>query len=204
MQPELFQDLPSAERPKRLNWPAFPGRFLRIKVAYEDLIFGVLSVILLFLAGYCLGVERGKHLVAGPEDIASPQLVARAGEGVSDVASPQVSPAVPERVLQERVNEQTVQPASTPSQRESDVVPAPQRRPAQRYVIQLASYVGAQSARDEAARLRRKGIDVRVIQQGRYYELRAIGYRSRQHAQASLGTLRKRYRDAFIKRLSSG
>ena len=72
------------------------------------------------------------------------------------------------------------------------------------YVIQLASYSGALTARGEADRLRKKGVVTRVIKQGRYFELRAVGFGSQDEARASLVGLRKIYRDAFIKRLSSG
>jgi hypothetical protein len=70
-------------------------------------------------------------------------------------------------------------------------------------VIQLASYNGERSAREEAARLSKRGIQAQVIPQGRYFELRAVGFRTRAEAKGALGALSKTYRDAFIKRLSS-
>ncbi|MCM8811856.1 MAG: SPOR domain-containing protein [Candidatus Omnitrophica bacterium] len=71
------------------------------------------------------------------------------------------------------------------------------------YVIQLASYVGVHSAQAEADRLRRQGFNPRVIKQGKYYELRVVGYRSKMEAMDKLATLRKTYHDGFVKRLSS-
>ena len=62
-QPELFQDLPTEQKPKRFQLPSIAGRFLRVKVAYEDLIFLTLAILLVMLGGFCLGVERGKRLV---------------------------------------------------------------------------------------------------------------------------------------------
>ena len=62
MQPELFDNL-QAPQPRRFQSPLFPSRFLRVRIAYEDLIFGGLSLVLVLLAGFCIGVERGKKLV---------------------------------------------------------------------------------------------------------------------------------------------
>lgn len=197
MQPELFQDLPAGQRPKRSAWGAFPGRHLQIRVAYEDLIFGVLGVLLLLLGGFCLGVERGKRLTGGRGSAVSvhaprapePELPSQV---VGSEPGPVLMPAVP-----------AVRPAPIAPARKSKAVSVAAREPQGRYVIQLASYVGPQSARNEAERLRRKGVDARVVKSGRYYELRAIGYRSHLEAKSSLERLRKRYRDAFVKRLSA-
>ena len=70
------------------------------------------------------------------------------------------------------------------------------------YVIQLASFVDSQVAQVEAQRLRRSGFNALVIKQGKYLELRVIGYRSRSDAMSSLLLLRKMYHDGFVKRLS--
>ena len=68
---------------------------------------------------------------------------------------------------------------------------------------QLATYAGQASAQEEAQRLARLGISCAVIRHGRYLELRAIGFPTREEAEAALAGLRKTYRDAFIKRLSA-
>ncbi len=174
MQPELFHDLQSEPEPRRIHPPLFPHRFLRVRVAYEDLIFSVLSLILILLAGFCLGVERGKHLSAGPVQAAPPV-------GAPVVAHTEAAPrrlAVLPRV------------ASAPVE------------PGGHYVIQLASYADAQAAQAEAARLQRRGFNAQIVKQGKYFELRVAGYGVRAEAMTALATLRKVYHDGFVKRLS--
>ena len=176
MQPELFPGVQT----RQLRPPLFPGRYLRVRVAYEDMMFAALSLILVLLGGFCLGVERGKRL-AGP----SP-LPTSASAGVASVQKLdlpiQPPPAVPKNPSG------SLQPVSEPTGL---------------YVIQLASYLDAQAAGAEAERPRRRGFHAQVVKQGRYFELRAAGYRSRTEAIASLENLKRTYRDGFIKRVSS-
>jgi cell division septation protein DedD len=70
------------------------------------------------------------------------------------------------------------------------------------YAIQLASYAGNQSAQSEVQRLQRKGVQALVVKQNKYFELRAVGFQSRVDAEKALLTLKKVYRDAFIKQPS--
>ena len=200
MQQELFSELSRKpeSRPSRFHFPLFPGRFLTVKVAYEDLVCGLLSLVLLLLGGFCLGVERGKQLGASGVSVVLP-LITQETQDASETGSGAPAGSLETGLTQEAL---TV-PVGVPK----PAVPAARgpilANAGQLYVIQLASYVGARSARSEAERLRRRGVQTRVIKQGRYFELRAVGFRSREEARVSLITLRKTYRDAFIKRVSS-
>ncbi|MBI3333263.1 MAG: SPOR domain-containing protein [Candidatus Omnitrophica bacterium] len=178
MQEELFQDLEAQPRLRRSAAPLFPQRFLRVRVAYEDLIFSSLSFLLVLLAGFCLGVERGKRLADHP--VAAPPAQAEWA-----VANAGLRPSL------------AVEP---PAEKPQPPVMAAANG---LYAIQLASYLDTHAAQAEAQRLNRQGFNAQVVKQNRYYELRVIGYRSREQATASLATLRKVYRDGFIKRLSS-
>lgn len=188
MQQELFEGL-QVQRPRggRLPLPIFQERVLTLRVAQEDLVCGALILLLLMLGGFCVGVERGKQLVSAP------QL------GVTVHLAEQVEPSVQASIAGKQLDAEpapAVLPASAP--------PAPQGAPSgSGYVIQLASYSGAGTAQAQAQRLRSRGVQARVIRQGKYFELRAVGYRSQEEARASLAALRRLYRDAFIKRVSS-
>ena len=188
-QPELFSEVSSDSRPQRSPFPLFPGRSLRFQVAYEDLLFGALGLILILLGGFCLGVERGKGLVLRQpvlepsEGVSSTVAHAEARSGVEFEPSAPVIPAAVSRPSQE------IPPSGSAVSEGS-------------YAIQLASYVGPQSAQEEVRRLARQGTTAQVVRQGKYYELRAVGYRSRAEAKEALADLRKTYRDAFLKRLA--
>ncbi len=170
--------------------PLFPHRFIRVRVAYEDLIFSVLSLVLILLAGFCLGVERGKRLVV-PDVPAEERLAVQ-----RQVVLPVQIRAVAEVPVKETVSSSTEVPVRVPAVSVSG--------PEGPYAIQLASYVTPLAAQAEADRLRRLGFTARVIKQGKYFELRVVGYRSKSEASGSLAMLRKTYHDSFIKRLSSG
>ena len=190
-QPELFQDLPTEQKPKRFQYPSFAGRFLRVKVAYEDVVFLSLAVLLVLLGGFCLGVERGKRVVPPPAVLETEGLAA-AGEG-----------ATPERIQVQRrplpVIPVGASPVPSVPSVEMEGSTGEGNAP---YVIQLATYVGEMTAQEEVRRLAKGGVKAQVIKQGRYFELRAVGFRSRLEAKEALTGLRKNYRDAFIKRLS--
>lgn len=97
MQPDLFGELlSSASRPRRVQMPLFPSRFIRLRVAYEDMIFVWLGLVLLMLGGFCVGVERGKHLMGQKNGgaFSSPPPVTVAREELSLPVVKKSAPAV--------------------------------------------------------------------------------------------------------------
>ena len=171
MQPELFQDLEATSKQKRFQTPLFPNRFLRVRIAYEDIIFSALSFILVLLAGFCIGVEKGKHLQQNSQTISM-----AAPLPLEETHPPPPLKPTPVKQVETKAGEN--------------------------YVIQAASFVDNASAQVERERLARKGFNAQIVKQGKFFELRVIGYRSKNDAQISLVNLKKIYRDSFIKRLS--
>ncbi len=204
MQPELFQNLGDEPQPKGSHPSLFPHRYLRVRVAYEDLIFVSLSLVMVLLGGFCLGVERGKRLSSAPVLEKSPVVSVPATERLQ-VVRPHLAAATTERL-------QVVRPpiAAATTQRLQVVRPplvevaSAKTVPSDAYVIQCASFRDSRVAQEESVRLRRQGFDARVVKQGRYYELRVVGYRARAEALDALPALKKTYQDGFVKRLSSG
>ena len=184
-QPELFQNLPSEQKPRHFRLAHFPGRFFRLRVAYEDAVFAMLGFVLVVLAGFCLGVERGKRV--GPQ----PQPIETIGIATARESMPALLlvPAAPSR------KSVPVTPVAV------SAIPA-QRPEMGDFVIQLATYNGPSSADEEGRRLAKRGIQTQVVKQGPLLELRAVGYRSKPAAKAALGVLRQNYPDAFLKRVS--
>ena len=176
MQPELFNDLVPVRGLRRQSHPPlFPSHFLRVRVAYEDLIFSVLAIILILLAGFCLGVERGKWITQGPQSLVRPLVL----EQVARRSDP-----VPLRVVQRQ----------TAAVAQAVQLQGP-------YAIQLASYLNEAPAQAEADLLHRKGFNAQVVKQGKYFELRVSGYNQRSEAVTALATLKKTYHDGFVKRI---
>lgn len=194
-QPWLFEDLPSEPRPRRFQIFPLPGPFLRLRLAYEDLLFCALALLLVVLGGFCLGVERGKQLVPQPA-LVGIQGMATAGEEAPSRASARKRPppVIPVGVT-------PVPVAGANGSGTTVLGPAARAGP---YVLQLASYTAERVAQEEVRRLGKQGVQAQVIRQGRYFELRAIGFRSREEAKEALTGLRRIYRDAFLKRVGSG
>ena len=195
-QPELFRDLPSDQKPKHFQFANFPGRFLRLRVAYEDAVFTLLGLVLVVLAGFCIGVERGKRL--GPQaEIVSAEGVATARENVpvpGTARTVAVAPAQPRKPI-------PIIPAAVPAAPQSaSEAPLPAGGG---FAIQLATYTGQEMAQQEVLRLTKKGVRAQIIKQGKYLELRAVGYRSKQEAKTALAGLRAKYPDAFLKQVSN-
>lgn len=168
------------------------------------MIFGTLALALVLLGGFCLGVERGKRVGILPVLADQTIGIASAQQGLPKVALPHAA-ARGARPDASRGKPVPVIRVSTPVVSGSAVSrsEALGQQAEGTYVIQLASYNGERSAREEASRLSKRGISAQVIPQGRYYELRAVGFRTRAQAQAALSGLSRTYRDAFIKRLGS-
>ena len=201
--PELFPDLQAEQKPKHFPMLHFPGRFLRFRVAYEDAVFTLLGLILVLLAGFCVGVDRGKRM--GPEPVvlntagvATARENSPASEATPVVSIVSARPAEPRRMLP--VIPAGVSPALAAS---SGVIEPVSAEPKAGFAIQLATYIGQDAAQEEVKRLSKKGIRAKVLKQGKYYELRAAGYRSRSEAKQALTGLRKSYPDAFLKSVST-
>lgn len=198
-QSELFKDLQTEQRPKHFQFQNFPGRFLRLRVAYEDAVFVLLGLMLVVLGGFCFGVERGKSLGPQPQPILATGL-ATARENVPVLVSARPEEGIARLSGQRKAI--PVIPAAMPVAA-PDPVPAAAASAEGEFVIQLATYVGQGAAQEEVRRLAKKGIQARVLKQGKYLELRALGYRSKAEAKAALAGLRVSYPDAFLKRVST-
>ena len=213
-QPELFQDLPDEQKRNHFQVPHFPGRFFRFRVAYEDAVFTLLGLILLVLAGFCVGVERGKDLGPQPVVMGSVDVAAASGSRTTDLGpvaaasgsrTTTAGPAPKEISVPASERMVPVIPAGVPP---IAPVPAGMETPSSgsggSFVIQLATYVGQDAAQVEIRRLSKKGTSAQVLKQGKYYELRAVGYRSKSDAKQALEILRQMYPDAFLKRVFTG
>jgi cell division septation protein DedD len=183
MQEELFDELKPEPKPKGITPLFFPHRFLRVRVAYEDLVCAILGFSLLVLGGFCVGVERGKVLAAAPAAVKLP---------APEVSRPQTVEVASAALKSEELTRGKVSAAA-----------ASPAGAAGSYVIQLASYVTEGPAHMEAGRLRRQGLNAQVVASGRYFELRVAGYRTRDQAVSTLASLKKTYHDGFVKKVSS-
>lgn len=67
------------------------------------------------------------------------------------------------------------------------------------YVIQVGSYVTESAAQREAKKLKDNGYNVDISQKGKYVVIFVGDYKNKQDAQKNVDSLKKRYKDCFIK-----
>ncbi|MBI4227490.1 MAG: hypothetical protein HY600_04335, partial [Candidatus Omnitrophica bacterium] len=64
-QPELFTEFQAPSKPPW--WARYwrvPQRFVVMRLAAEDLVLAAIAALMIMVLGFCLGVERGKRLIA--------------------------------------------------------------------------------------------------------------------------------------------
>lgn len=70
-----------------------------------------------------------------------------------------------------------------------------------RYLIQVASFMKEKIARQEAKTLEDDGYPVEIAKKGKFVVIFVGDFSDRQQAQKNMETLKKRYKDCFIRRL---
>ena len=184
-QPELFQEF---QQPPRPPWWArywrLPHRYLTFRVAYEDLIVATIGGLMVVVLGFCLGVERGKHLVA-------------ATTAATESPTPMPAPVAPVPAMPE---------IHVPAPARAPVVPAPTAQPPGRtklaYVVQVASYADRAAAEAARTRLVSQGLRASVATKGKYQVVYAEGFATYAQATEAVGRLRKDYRDCFVRKIT--
>jgi cell division protein FtsN len=166
-----------------------------ISIPLDTLMLSGVVLVLLLVLFFSLGVEKGKRnaflAIEHNRDAvvkAQSEIPAAHREPLASVA-PAVSPAVmPEAV---RPAPLAAVPVMTPSPVSN----------AGKFSIQIASFQREAAANDEAKRLERKGLSVTVLKKGKFSVVCVGAYDAYTEAQKQLETLKRTYKDCFIRRL---
>jgi len=140
---------------------------------YEKMILVAIGAIIIAVAAFALGVEKGKRL-----------------------AMPQQQQPVVSRLPVASVPQQA-QAAIQPKAVSSTVAAVPQ----QGYTIQLASFKNSGLARKEAEALKKRGFTPFIALKGNYSILCVGNFNSKENAKPLLSEIKKIYPDSFIRRL---
>lgn len=194
-QGELFElDKPKVSQ-RKLD-TVFPKTRFAVTLSLERIVFISIGVIMLMVALYALGVEKGKssNRVVSPlqriRDVKRAQ-VAVVAPSTPPIAS-QTRSAVPAPEVKTNIQAKN---AAMPSQSQP-VVSQPAERP---YTIVAAAFSRQESAASEVARMKADRSDAFVLQSGSYYLVCVGSYTTKESAQKMLTSLRLRYKDAYIK-----
>lgn len=193
-QPELFQEFQAPTKPPW--WARYwstSQRFLVLRLAHEDLILSAIGAIMVVVLGFCVGVERGKHLVVAsvsPRAISAPVAPA--------VVLPPVAPAPAMPTLPTAPS--TPQRVVTPTRSGPTKVVSASPAIDSRYVVQIASFTTRSDAAAAHARLSQRGVRAVLATKGKYHVLYASGFATYAQATAAADRLRPTYRDCFVRK----
>ncbi len=152
---------------------------INVVFSHQSVIVIFICTIMLLVAAFTLGVEKGKLVARNTPSVSVPAVA---------VAAPVTAEAVP------AATSQTAQ--ATPV---AAVPEAPKATGG--YAIQIASVKSESAAKKLAETLTKKGISAFTRSAGSYIVVLAGNFGKREEAQASLRELKKTYTDCFIRKI---
>lgn len=157
---------------------------INVVFSHQSVIVIFICTIMLLVAAFTLGVEKGKLVARNTPSVSVPAVAGTAAA----VAAPVTAEAVP------AATSQTAQ--ATPV---AAVPEAPKATGG--YAIQIASVKSESAAKKLAETLTKKGISAFTRSAGSYIVVLAGNFGKREEAQASLRELKKTYTDCFIRKI---
>jgi hypothetical protein len=151
-------------------------------VPLDTFILSLAIIVLLIIASFSLGVEKGKRLTASsysPRKSADQALVSNKSKP-EIVKKSTVALSKAEKLEKEKKAEDTI---------------------AGKYVIQVATYKNENIAKREKRLLEKKGLPAIISQRGNYLVIFVGKYSTKKEAESKLKSLKERYRDCFVRRL---
>jgi len=168
---------------------------VNVVLSTQSIIILFICVLMLLIASFTLGVEKGKlvtaktaveikepALPAAPEKTALPAPAMAENRGVTENAA---------------AEPQKIQIAAAPAPQTTKETPAPPSG----YAIQVASLKSESAAKGLSETLAKKGFAASVRPSGNYLIVLAGNYASREEAQGKIKELKKTYSDCFIKKI---
>jgi len=178
-QVEFFSDSPSMFKKQKKDKLRLDK--IAISLSYENVLIAAIGLIMLLVACYSLGVEKGKHLVQLKQE---PIKV----EGITDTAEvkeEQRAKEAPEKSApQKKIRVKVAKTEQTTSQKNP--------------YIQVASFRTDKYAKKEMVRLENKGYKPFTATWGRYKVVCVGGYQNKEEASKDLKQLKQLYADCIL------
>ena len=147
------------------------------KINKESILFSILMAILLALASYFTGIERGK--VVAKDEVFERQK--------QEIIRRRVMPAKASHLV-------PVQPQTEPLK--SEIVSL-----VNSYAIQVVTYIKLDPAKKEIESLQKRGFSSFHYRSGKYYVVCVGPFVTQENAKAERQRLTKIYRDCFVKKI---
>ena len=183
---ELFpHTLSSGERAARSRF-----LFAHLTFSLENVIVGLIVILMMIVLSYSLGVERGKRVAF--KETSSPVVSSE-----TPAAVPSLKKEKPLRQVKPEIPSVPRENASISPLRPKEV----QEIVKNTYTIQVASFKDEQLAREEADILKKKGYEIYVMPKG-IYSIVCVGkFLKKDEAQDVLNPLKRKYKDCLVRRL---
>jgi cell division septation protein DedD len=173
-----------------------PAPSVNLVLSTQSIIILFICVLMLLVASFALGVEKGRLTTARAES--KPQAT---GPGTSEAAGTEPKATIPSHGAQNAADQtQKIQIAAAtvlPQEIKETATVAPLSG----YAIQIASLKSESSAKGLSEALTKKGYTAFVKPSGNYQVVLAGNFNTRDEAQGKLKELKKTYPDCFIKKI---
>jgi len=138
----------------------------------EKIVFFLIGLVLIIIVTFCLGVERGKAVVAMPRPAFAKVSAGRPAQPVQLLITGAKAPAKPAPAT--NINNPVVHKGEL-------------------YTVRLATYINKKSAADETSRLRQSGFPAYIKASDKFYMICVGDYTDKKQADAALAALKKKY-----------
>ncbi|MDD4956039.1 MAG: SPOR domain-containing protein [Candidatus Omnitrophica bacterium] len=191
--------------------------FSHLTIPVEHVFIAAVSVLILLILAYAIGVERGKHIsareISGKAASGEEALEDMQAGASKDAVAPSESinnfSADILREIEKRANaasEENV-PASVDK---GPTVPVEETSGAweeviverrEEYAVQLASFKDREAGDREMEKLRKQGVDARIVRKGEWFQLCAEGYPDISEAKEAIKKFKLVYKDCYIRKV---
>ncbi len=154
----------------------------KIRLPLDILAIAGVTVVILLIVSFSLGVERGKRMVAR-----SSEPIPQESLRQLDLADQQLPP-------ESETKAQDPQPAEETAEIEI-------AKDQQKYKIQVASFHKENTAREEAKSLKQSGYPVFIAKKGKYIAIYVGEFDNELEAKSNFQDLRKKYNDCILWKL---
>lgn len=171
----------------------------------------MLSIVMLLLLTIVLfiGIERGRKIACpvSEKNIVAKTTEMPAASGAEPAIQEQLNPVVSKPQAAMMADSNIAVKAQDLKTKETTMAVAEIQKPVivknGKYLIQVASFAKESMAREEVKILEKSGFQASIAQKGKYTVILVGNFNDIQEAQKNVETLKKKYKDCFIRRLES-
>jgi cell division protein FtsN len=188
-QKEFFQEFGKPKKGiERLMRRYIPSKRFFVTLSIENMVLSTITVIMVVVAAFSLGVERGKRIARTEKikvDIESREA------GAADVAP-----------------KETIMPELLPKETPKEKEEAPKKakvlvKKKGKYAIQVVSFKNEARAKKKIEEFKEDGFDAFIIPAENWFQICVGRYATTEEAKTDLNRLKADYKDCFIRKTGS-